>query len=104
MLFRSVFIGLGGNFAQATPDSPRTFEALRKCDLTVQISILILMLAMSALLNALLDIYARTEHARTRSIKGYIQLTKMLLYVFSAIIIVATLIDRSPMLLLSGLG
>lgn len=28
----------------------------------------------------------------------------MLLYVFSAIIIVATLIDRSPMLLLSGLG
>ena len=33
-----VFIGLGGNFAQATPDSPRTFEALSSCDLTVQIS------------------------------------------------------------------
>ena len=33
-----VFIGLGGNFAQATPDSPRTAEALRNCDLTVQIS------------------------------------------------------------------
>ncbi|AMB86598.1 CbbBc protein [Pseudomonas agarici] len=33
-----VFIALGGNFAQATPDSPRTFEALRNCDLTVQIS------------------------------------------------------------------
>lgn len=33
-----VFIGLGGNFAQATPDSPRTFQALRNCDLTVQIS------------------------------------------------------------------
>ncbi|PYY70604.1 CbbBc protein [Pseudomonas jessenii] len=33
-----VFIGLGGNFAQATPDSPRTFQALQKCDLTVQIS------------------------------------------------------------------
>ncbi|WP_017901588.1 FdhF/YdeP family oxidoreductase [Pseudomonas asplenii] len=33
-----VFIGLGGNFAQATPDSPRTFEALRNCELTVQIS------------------------------------------------------------------
>ncbi|MED7665973.1 FdhF/YdeP family oxidoreductase [Pseudomonas moraviensis subsp. stanleyae] len=33
-----VFIGLGGNFAQATPDSSRTFEALRNCDLTVQIS------------------------------------------------------------------
>src|SRR5690606_406468 len=33
-----VFIGLGGNFAQATPDSPRTHQALRNCDLTVQIS------------------------------------------------------------------
>ena len=33
-----VFIGLGGNFAQATPDSHRTAEALRNCDLTVQIS------------------------------------------------------------------
>jgi len=33
-----VFIALGGNFAQATPDSPRTAQALRNCDLTVQIS------------------------------------------------------------------
>ncbi|MBK5399890.1 mechanosensitive ion channel family protein [Pseudomonas sp. TH39(2020)] len=67
-------------------------------------TILFLLLAVSALLSALLDIYARTEHARTRSIKGYIQLAKMVLYVFGAIIIVATLIDRSPLLLLSGLG
>ncbi|TBU78754.1 FdhF/YdeP family oxidoreductase [Phytopseudomonas daroniae] len=33
-----VFIALGGNFAQATPDSPRTHLALQKCELTVQIS------------------------------------------------------------------
>ncbi|CAD5105873.1 FdhF/YdeP family oxidoreductase [Zestomonas carbonaria] len=33
-----VFIGLGGNFAQATPDSTRTHQALRNCALTVQIS------------------------------------------------------------------
>ncbi|WP_434628874.1 FdhF/YdeP family oxidoreductase [Chromobacterium sp. CV08] len=33
-----VFVGLGGNFAMATPDTPRTFEALRNCALTVQIS------------------------------------------------------------------
>ena len=32
-----VFIGLGGNFAVATPDTPRTFAALRSCALTVQI-------------------------------------------------------------------
>ena len=33
-----VFIALGGNFAQATPDSDRTAAALSNCDLTVQIS------------------------------------------------------------------
>lgn len=33
-----VFIGLGGNFAQATPDTERSAQALRSCELTVQIS------------------------------------------------------------------
>ncbi|SDD76847.1 oxidoreductase alpha (molybdopterin) subunit [Cupriavidus sp. YR651] len=33
-----VFVGLGGNFAAATPDTQRTFEALRQCDLTVNIA------------------------------------------------------------------
>jgi molybdopterin-dependent oxidoreductase alpha subunit len=33
-----VFIGLGGNFAIATPDTPRTFDALRACDLTVHVT------------------------------------------------------------------
>lgn len=33
-----VFIGLGGNFAMATPDTPRTWQALQSCDLTVHIT------------------------------------------------------------------
>jgi molybdopterin-dependent oxidoreductase alpha subunit len=33
-----VFLGLGGNFAMATPDTFRTWEALRACDLTVHIT------------------------------------------------------------------
>lgn len=33
-----VFIGLGGNFAMATPDTPRTWKALQSCDLTVHIT------------------------------------------------------------------
>jgi len=33
-----VFVGLGGNFAAATPDSATTFAALRSAQLTVQIS------------------------------------------------------------------
>ncbi|SFM26320.1 FdhF/YdeP family oxidoreductase [Marinobacter zhejiangensis] len=33
-----VFVALGGNFAQATPDTPRTHAALRQCRLTVNIA------------------------------------------------------------------
>ncbi|MCF2529666.1 FdhF/YdeP family oxidoreductase [Yinghuangia sp. KLBMP8922] len=33
-----VFVGMGGNFALATPDTPYTAEALRRCELTVQVS------------------------------------------------------------------
>jgi anaerobic selenocysteine-containing dehydrogenase len=33
-----VFVALGGNFALATPDTSYTFEALRNCELTVQVS------------------------------------------------------------------
>ncbi len=33
-----VFVGMGGNFALAAPDTPYTYEALRRCDFTVQVS------------------------------------------------------------------
>ncbi|MCW2627264.1 FdhF/YdeP family oxidoreductase [Mycobacterium sp.] len=34
----SVFVGMGGNFVSAAPDTPVTEAALRRCSLTVQIS------------------------------------------------------------------
>jgi anaerobic selenocysteine-containing dehydrogenase len=34
----TAFVGMGGNFALAAPDTAYTFEALRRCELTVQIS------------------------------------------------------------------
>ncbi|WP_137875197.1 FdhF/YdeP family oxidoreductase [Rhodococcus sp. Q] len=34
----TVFVAMGGNFALAAPDTPYTFEALRNCALTVQVS------------------------------------------------------------------
>jgi molybdopterin-dependent oxidoreductase alpha subunit len=33
-----VFVGLGGNFSVATPDTPLTWQALRSCDLTVHVA------------------------------------------------------------------
>ena len=96
----SLMIQFGRNLVPDLSDNGRQFLG----NLALAITIFVLTRVITALLDALLDIYARTNYAKTRPIKGYIQLGKMLLYVFSAIIIVATLIDRSPMLLLSGLG
>ena len=96
----SLMVQFGRNLVPDMSDTGRHFLG----NLALAITIFVLTRVISALLDAGLDIYSRTNYAKTRPIKGYIQLTKMLLFVFSAIIIVATLIDRSPMLLLSGLG
>src|SRR5574344_686372 len=40
----------------------------------------------------------------TRSIKSYVQLGKLLAWVVGLLLMVATVLDRSPLLLLSGLG
>lgn len=43
-------------------------------------------------------------NASLRPIKGYLQLAKMAVFLVSAVLIVSILIERSPLLLLSGLG
>ncbi len=57
----------------------------------------------SRFLSAANDIYERQD-TNGRSIKGYVQLGKLLVFLLSAILVIAVLIGRSPLLLLSGLG
>lgn len=67
--------------------------------------VLTLALAVSRLLNALNELYERRgDRARIQPIKGYLQLLKLAVFVIAAVLIVATLINRSPLLLLTGLG
>ena len=57
------------------------------------------------LLNALNDIYEQTSrHAVQRPIKGYLQLLKIGVYVVAIVLMVAALIGKSPLVLLTGLG
>ena len=64
--------------------------------------------ALCDLLNAMNEAHERDEErkaaAQTHSIKSYVQLGKLLICSFAAVLIVATLLNRSPLLLLSGLG
>jgi len=55
-------------------------------------------------LKAWQDTYSSTARGQTRSIKGYLELGKILLWGVCAILVFSTLIDRSPILMLSGLG
>ncbi|MBB1060795.1 mechanosensitive ion channel [Lysobacter spongiae] len=66
--------------------------------------VLVLALAVGAFLSALNDLYERRPHAQDRPIKGYVQLGKIVVYTIALITIVAVLIGKSPLLLLSGLG
>jgi miniconductance mechanosensitive channel len=73
-------------------------------NLALAFTILMMVLAASAMLSAANDIYERNERARARPIRGYVQLAKIFLFIVGAILIVSVLIERSPLLLLSGLG
>ncbi len=60
--------------------------------------------AIGAFVAAVGDVYARSPHAHTRPIKGYLQALVLVVYAVIAIVIVATLIGRDPLLILGGLG
>lgn len=66
--------------------------------------ILTIALALGAILEIINLLYIRRKNAHLKPIKGYIQVIKIIIYAIAAILIVATLIDRSPLILLSGLG
>lgn len=66
--------------------------------------ILTIAIAVSGGLALLNDLYQRRPNAANRPIKGYVQLGKLLVFGAAAILIIAALMDQSPLLLLSGLG
>lgn len=65
--------------------------------------VLTVALAVGGLLNLVVALYQRRPDAQRRPIKGYVQVLKIVVYVVAAILVVANLIDRSPLILLSGL-
>ncbi len=92
------YFGLG--LVQGLPDAVVTVGE----NFAIAYGFLMLSLAASALLSAVNTIYEQYPIARERPIKGYLQVAKIVVFVLTGVLIVAALIDRSPVLLLSGLG
>ena len=65
---------------------------------------LMLTMALSSLLSAASAIYAETSLAKERPLKGFIQLVQIAVWIFGGVMIVAAVLNKSPLLLLSGFG
>ena len=61
-------------------------------------------LVIGAFLNAVSEFYERFELAKHRPIKGYLQVAKIAVYTLGAVVVLATLMNRSPLIFLSGIG
>jgi miniconductance mechanosensitive channel len=71
---------------------------------SIAFMVLMVMLAVAALLTAANQIYEQYPVAKQRPIKGYTQVGKIVLYILGGVVIVASLMNQSPLLFLSGIG
>ena len=66
--------------------------------------VLTIAMALSALLNIFNTLYQRRPDAHLKPLKGYFQVVKIAIFAVTTILIISALVDRSPLILLSGLG
>ena len=66
--------------------------------------IIVLIRICNALMMGFLDLYKTTDKSRNHPLQGLIQALQVMLYFVGGIIITAILIDKSPTVLLTGLG
>lgn len=72
----------------------------------VALSVMALLVVVSAnaFLLAVNDIYSTRPDAKSRPIKGYLQIVSIVLYIAAAILLVSLLLDKSPAVFLGGLA
>ena len=86
--------------------------ALRGWDGVVQIilgtaqiyMIVVILFALDTLLNTALEIYNDFPVSREVPLKGFVQIAKLMLYILAIIVVISTLLNTSPVYLLSGMG
>ncbi|SES25188.1 mechanosensitive ion channel family protein [Psychrobacillus sp. OK032] len=62
------------------------------------------LIVINSSLNAMNDIYQSYEISKIKPIKGYIQVVKIIIITLGVILVIASLIGKSPLILLSGIG
>jgi len=78
---------------------PETIQMLTKIYM-----IFVTLFIINSFFNAVLEISQNYELYKSKPIKGYIQVAKIIIFLIGSILIISVLINQSPMLLLGGLG
>ncbi|MGB5345859.1 MAG: mechanosensitive ion channel family protein [Woeseia sp.] len=78
------------------------FTLLRNIALAYMV--LMATMAVSATLRAAHEVYSQTPLGSERPIKGVVQIAQLGVFILGAILVIAAVMDRSPLILLSGLG
>lgn len=66
--------------------------------------VIMMMVSLSQLLNLINYFYEKSPNANNKPIKGYVQIGKIIIYLIAILLIAAIIINRSPIILISGLG
>ena len=85
------------------PDLPEHGAELIR-NVAMAYMVLVSTMALTALLGAANTVYSSLPVAKDRPLKGFVQLLQIVVWIVGGVLIVATLIDRSPLILLSGFG
>lgn len=85
------------------PDLPETVITVIR-NVAIAYIALTIARAFSAAMASVNEIYMRRPDSHLKPIKGYLQIAQIIIYLIAAILIIAALIDKSPVILLSGIG
>jgi len=94
-----VYLTIGVALYDYSPKVTIFIQALTKIYMVIAA-----LLVVNSFLDTVNEIYQGLPYAKSRPIKGYLQVIKIILYTFGAIVIIGIIINKNPSSILVGLG
>jgi len=83
-------------------DYPSAADLIQR--INIAILIVLILRVFSSLITAINDIYSSYGISKNRPIKGYLQIVRIFISIIGIVLVITTLLDKSAMGLLSGIG
>ncbi|MGB5256712.1 MAG: mechanosensitive ion channel domain-containing protein, partial [Woeseiaceae bacterium] len=96
----ALIVFVGAPFVPGLPDG--VVQLMR--NVAMGYMVLMLTLALTAMLSAANTIYSAWPVAKERPLKGFVQLVQIVVWILGGVRIISAVLDRSPLLLISGFG